>query len=470
MSRFSPEQLQTWSGGAWRPGAAAPAAVNGFSNDTRALLPGNCFVALRTGQRDGHDFLEAAARAGAVAALVARPVPSSPLPQLVVDDTLAALQRIARAWRENYTAPVIGVTGSVGKTSTKDMLGAMLGAAGFATRANLNNLLGVPLMLLGVDPARHTAGAVIEAGMSEPGELERAASIIQPDIAVITNVQPAHLAGLGSLEAIAREKSALARRVRAGGAAIFPVSCLEHAAFRELAVPAIPVAFPGETLPADGRHERIFRIEFLDTPSGRRIRLRDGTGVVGELDFPESTRGMACNAALAAVAALRAGLSVDRIQAALAGWEPSARRGEVREYAGRLFYIDCYNASPASVVDAAEAFDRRTRNAGGGRLFVLAGMNELGPVSAALHEQVGRQLPLRAGDTLVLFGGDSAAIGAGALAAGFPAASVRALADIDAVRAAVENFTGPVLLKGSRSYALERALPGALNDTGDTHH
>ncbi|MDR2845311.1 MAG: UDP-N-acetylmuramoyl-tripeptide--D-alanyl-D-alanine ligase [Puniceicoccales bacterium] len=464
MNRFFPEQLQVWTQGTWLTAPTAP-TVNGFSNDTRTLASGNCFVALRTGQRDGHDFLDAAEQAGAVAALVSRPVPSSPLPQLLVpDDTLAALQRIAHQWRLGYAPPVIGVTGSVGKTSTKDMLAAMLGEAGFATKANLNNLLGVPLMLLGIEPERHTAGAVIEAGMSEPGELERAAWIIEPDVAVVTNVQPAHLAGLGSMEAIAQEKSALVRRMRAGGVAVFPASCLGYAPFQALTGRTAPVVFPGEVLPDGGRHERVFRVEFAESAGGREIRLADADGgAVVQFFFPQSTVGMARNASLAAVAASLAGVSGERIQAAFNAWKPSARRGEVREHEGRLFYVDCYNASPASVLDAAQAFDVRTGGIGavGGRLFLLAGMNELGAESVALHREVGRRLPLRDGDVLGLFGGDSAAFGEGAVAAGFPAASVQVLATIDAVREAVASARGAVLLKGSRSYALERTLPWA---------
>ncbi|MDR2863608.1 MAG: hypothetical protein LBV54_07035, partial [Puniceicoccales bacterium] len=374
MNSFLPEQLQNWSGGVWHAGLR-PVSVNGFSNDTRTLVPGNCFVALRTKQRDGHTFLNAAAKAGAVAALVENHVPNTPLAQLVVDSTLAGLHRIAHHWRLTLKAPVIGVTGSVGKTSTKNMLGTMLGAEGFATKANLNNLLGVPLMLLSIEPARHTSGAVIEAGMSEPGELEQLAQIICPDVAVITNVQPAHLAGLGSLEAIAREKSALAHR---SAATVFPASCLAHTAFRELPGRLFPVVFPGDTPPESKGYEDIFCIQYLDAPGGRRIFVSSTHNGIAEYFFPESTVGMARNAAIAAVTAAMVGIPIKRIREALAAWHPSAQRGEVHELGGRLFYIDCYNASPASVIDAAQAFDRRTNAGTTGRLFILAGMNELG--------------------------------------------------------------------------------------------
>lgn len=465
--RFTAAQLETWSGGVWL--GKPPGGVRSFSSDTRALAAGDCFVALQTPRRNGHDFLEDAVRAGASAAMVSHHMPTCGLPQLCVNDTLAALQRIAREWRACYASPVFGVTGSVGKTSTKDMLGAMLGEAGHVTKGNLNNLLGVPLTLLELDPVRHTAGAVIEAGMSEPGEIIRLAWVIQPDIALVTNVQPAHLAGMGSLEAIACEKSALAREVRPGGRAIFPAACYAYAAFRELPVSvAVPVVFSADApLLAEVRRGAVVNVRFEDEPgNGRRIFVSGNLpgsqeGAVFSFSLPSSTPGMARNAALAAVAAMFAGIPQESICKAFATWRPSTRRGEIQMHDGRMFYVDCYNASPASVMDAAEEFHRRTHGNHAGRLFILGGMNELGADSPAMHREVGRALPLRVGDILALLGGDSAAIGEGAVEAGFLQKDVYALPDIEAVRQLIKETHGAVFLKGSRSYALERALPGA---------
>jgi UDP-N-acetylmuramoyl-tripeptide--D-alanyl-D-alanine ligase len=216
------------------------------------------------------------------------------------------------------------------------------------------------------------------------------------------------------------------------------------------------------------------------------------------------------NAALAAVAALLAGAREADIRAAAARWRPSPGRGEILLRGGRLFYVDCYNANPDSMLDAARAFDRRTttptatattgigenKNATAneppegagrgnadineppasvgrgnadaneppgstGRVFVLGGMNELGPDSILWHERVGRALPLRRGDRLFLFGGDSPAIGAGAVAAGFPETAVRRTSDIAELREWLAATTGAVFLKASRTHALERALPPA---------
>lgn len=467
MTHFSPEQLQVRSGGRWHAGA--PEFVSGFGIDTRTLKPGDMFVALRTGKRDGHDFLAAAQAGGASCALVAREVPGVALPQLVVADPLESLQRLAALHREGFRRPVIGVTGSVGKTSTKDLLKRMLGGpAAHATHANLNNLIGVPLTVLGGEPEAHAA-MIIEAGMSEPGELERSAWVIRPDVAVVTNVQPAHLEGLGSMEGIAREKSALCRQIAASGAAVFPVACLEYEAFRRLLCRRVAVAFAGDPIPErrDGLIE-VVRAEIAAAPPGHRLTLR--SGLLGDRVFEVGavSSGLAANGALAAVAALMAGASAEAVGEALAHWTPSAGRGELREAEGRAFYVDCYNASPASMLDAAQCFVRRTPE-GAPRLFVLGGMNELGADSAALHRRVGGALPLRDGDALALFGGFSAEIGVGAVVAGFPSERVHHYEDIAALREAVCRFPGSVLLKGSRGYALERALPESLGGDAAVH-
>ena len=205
MPTFSSADLATWAEGRWT--VSPRAAVTGFGTDTRALRAGDVFVAVRTERRDGHDFLGAARSQGAACALVGRPV-ADDLPQLVVDDPLVALRRVAARWRADFPGCVIGVTGSVGKTSTKELLSALLGTEAFVTEANLNNLIGVPLMLLRIEPGIHRF-AVIEAGMSVPGELGVSAAVIRPDLAIVTNVAPVHLEGVGSLAGIAREKATL---------------------------------------------------------------------------------------------------------------------------------------------------------------------------------------------------------------------------------------------------------------------
>ncbi|PHX79785.1 MAG: UDP-N-acetylmuramoylalanyl-D-glutamate--2,6-diaminopimelate ligase [Opitutia bacterium] len=450
MPTFSTADLATWSEGRWT--TAPRAAVMGFGTDTRALCPGDVFVAVRTERRDGHDFLGAARSQGAACALVERPV-ADDLPQLVVDDSLAALRRLAARWRANFPGRVIGITGSVGKTSTKELLAALLGAEAFVTEANLNNLIGVPLMLLRVDPARHRF-AVIEAGMSVPGELGVSAAIIRPDIAIVTNVEPVHLEGVGSLAGIAREKATLVAELAPGGRAIIPAALLDWPEFEAQASRCVAVQFEGEAAPAVAP-ARLVRASFLTDARGQRSLVLDNE----VFPLASISDGLARNAALALVAALEAGRPSVELAALTAKWMPPAGRGSVHVEGERTFYVDCYNSSPASLLDSARAFDRVSRGSATPRLFVLGGMAELGPASAQLHRECGAQLPLRAGDQVVGFGGDAAALLQGIA---FPGAETAVVASIVEAAACVAAHRGYVFLKGSRAFALERCLPASL--------
>lgn len=447
---FAPADLATWARGSWT--AQPTADVTGFGTDTRTLRAGDVFVALRTARRDGHDFLGDARARGAAAALVARPVADA-LPQLVVDDSQLGLQRLAAAWRQRFPGRVIGVTGSVGKTSTKDLLGALLGPPAFVTEANLNNLLGVPLMLLRLRADLHRF-AVIEAGMSVPGELGVSAAIIRPDVAIVTAVAPVHLEGVGTLAAVAREKATLVAALAPGGRAVLPAGLLAWPDFAALADRCVAVRFAGEAAPAV-RPARLVEA-VLGESAGRRTLSLDGeVFVLGPV-----SDGLARNAALAIVAAREVGADLASLRTALAAWSPPVGRGSVHALGAQSFYVDCYNSSPASLLDAAHCFDRLSRPTRQPRLWVLGGMAELGADSAALHRACAADLPVASGDAVVAFGGD-----ASQLLAGLPAGAGPRLAaaTIDEVRAAVAAHAGHVFVKGSRSFALERALPADLS-------
>src|SRR5581483_5456989 len=258
MSLFSPAQLALWTGGRWTVPPTAP--LTGFAIDSRLLQAGQIFVALKTDRRDGHDFLPAALAAGATAALVARAHPRIALPQLVVGDPLAAFQAIASEHRRLFAGKVVGISGSCGKTSTKNLLTLLLGgeAGGvLATEGNLNNHLGVPLTLTRIEPARHRF-AVVEAGVSAPGEMAPLAKMIEPDLALITLVAPAHLEDLGDVEGVAREKAALPAAIRASGIAVFPKQCAEFTPFRELDVRTLVVEPADVIRPAEPPKDRVF--------------------------------------------------------------------------------------------------------------------------------------------------------------------------------------------------------------------
>ncbi|GBL29057.1 UDP-N-acetylmuramoyl-tripeptide--D-alanyl-D-alanine ligase [Opitutia bacterium] len=447
MPTFAAADLAAWTDGRW---TTAPAAVTGFGTDTRALGAGDAFVALRTDRRDGHDFLPDARARGAACALVSRPV-ADPLPQLVVADAAAALRAAAGAWRRRFPGPVVGVTGSVGKTSTKDLLGALLGPAAFVTEANLNNLLGVPLMLLRLEPTRHRY-AVIEAGMSVPGELGVSAAILRPDVAIVTAVAAVHLEGVGSLAGVAREKATLVGALAEGGRAILPAALLAWPDFAAHADRCVAVRFVGEPAPVV-RPARLVEAS-LGEEAGRRVLRLDGES------FPLGpvSDGLARNAALAILAARAVGADLAALRAALVAWSPPVGRGSVHADGARTFYVDCYNSSPAALLDAARCFDRLSA-AARPRLWVLGGMAELGADSAALHRGCGAELPVRADDAVVAFGGDAAQLLAGLPVGPGPRVAAGTLDD---VRAAIAAHAGFVFVKGSRSFALERALPTTL--------
>ena len=209
MGGFCSDELAKWSGGDWL-GEKPRALVGGFIYDTRILKEGDVFVALKTKQRNGHDFLHDAKAKGAAAALVQEDRECQGLPLLRVDDTLKGFHAIARNFRQTWQFPVVAITGSCGKTTTKDLLCHLLGGlpAAQGTQGNLNNLIGVPSTLLGVSP-ESCRFAIVEAGISEPGEMAQLAETIDPDRVIFTAIGPAHLERLGSVQGVAKEKGLL---------------------------------------------------------------------------------------------------------------------------------------------------------------------------------------------------------------------------------------------------------------------
>jgi UDP-N-acetylmuramoyl-tripeptide--D-alanyl-D-alanine ligase len=460
MPAFDPDILALWTGGRWsRRPAAAPV---GFSVDSRRTAPGQAFVALKTARRDGHDFLGDAQRAGAAAAVVSREIPGVALAQLVVADPLAALQAIAREQRKAFRGTLIGITGSAGKTSTKELLALLLGgeAGGvLATEGNLNNHIGVALTLCRLDPARHRL-AVIEAGISAPGEMGPLAAMIDPDLVLVTLVGPAHLAELGGLEGVAREKAVLAAAMRTGGACIFPSSCEAYSAFRGLPAPGCivvePASNPGAGARAAGRVP--FFVSHSASYTTVAVEYGPPPSVVATLQ--RVTDGMAQNVAMAVCAALRVGVGGQEIQQRLLSWRPSPLRGEWRRSEGRRLYLDCYNANPASMADALSGFNAASPP-GEPRLLVIGCMEELGTEAERYHLELGRSVRLRRGDQLVAIGSLAGAIRQGALEAGADPDQIEVADEVGALSAHLSAFRGSVFVKGSRRHELERAFLGA---------
>lgn len=470
MPEFPAYLLAQWTGGSWT--SQPSASLTGFGVDTRTIRPGHVFVAIKTDKRDGHDFLAAAAAAGASGALVAQPNLAVNLPQLVVKDPLHAFQTIAREHRARFPGKVVGISGSAGKTSTKDLLALLLGGSTgvtatedssfldahggrvLATEGNLNNHLGVPLTLTRLDPVAHDV-AVIEAGISAPGEMLPLADMIQPDVSVITLIAPAHTEELGGLEGVAREKSRLPAATRAAGIALFTRDTAKYSVFRDLTVPVIVIEQAEAQLPTAPTKGTVF-FTIAHRAGQTDVALVYGTPPAMTFSFRRVSDGMAQNAVLAICAALWLGVAPALIQTRLAGWGPAKLRGEIRQEKGRLVYVDCYNANPASMTDALSAFTAVAPDTTP-RLYVLGCMEELGSETARYHHALGASLPLRNNDAAYVIGSHAEDVRAGAVASGL-GPQVQVADSAEAIGDTVRAWRGSVFIKGSRRYRLETVL------------
>ena len=370
----------------------APWAATGVSIDSRSLAPGDLFVALSGPNHDGHDFVLAALAAGAAAALVERPVAGLPpgAPVLPVADTLGALEALGRAGRRR-AATVIGITGSVGKTGTRSMLQAALAPSGatVGSRRSLNNQYGVPLTLARIPSG--TRYAVLELGMSAPGEILRLARLARPDVAVITAIAPAHLETLGSLDRIARAKAEILAPLAAGATAILPAEGPGRAVLAAAAAgrPELRVLTFGEAAAADA-----VLLQAAPGPESTRIRARIlGRECVWRL--AAAGRHWARNSLAVQLALGTVGADPAPANRALAGWQAPAGRGAAERVGGAAgFWLidDSYNANPASMAAALARLAEAEPAAGpagrGRRVAFLGDMLELGPGEEALHAEL----------------------------------------------------------------------------------
>ena len=435
-------------------------AARGVGSDSRAVAPGSIFVALRGERFDGHAYAAASLGAGAAGVVVERGEGAALVEAaektgafvLEVDDSLVALGDLAAAQRAALPARRVGITGSNGKTSTKELTALALSAFGevHATYANHNNRIGLPQTLFGLRPEHDFA--VLEMGMSIPGEIAELARIGAPEVGIVTSIGEAHLEGLGSIEAIAAEKASLLHAIPADGVAIAPygVAVLEP----ELAAVRARLLRFG----LNGGEIRAVGPVRVDAAGLGEIWQRFDADVLGqrvEVALPALGLHMAHNA-LAALAV--AAVLGDDLQAAawqLRRYRPVGQRMRPRALGGALLLEDCYNANPTSVESALETL----RGCAGPRVAVLGEMRELGPNAEALHRRVARAA---AGvDALVAVGPFAAAMAKEAAALGVVASAHAADATDAAAQAALHalgDAGGTVLVKASRGARLERVV------------
>jgi len=428
------------------------------ATDTRALAPGDLFVALKGERFDGHDFLEQARAAGAVGALVADAQPSK-LPQVIVKDTLAGLQEYASSWRGDFHIPFVAVTGSNGKTTVKQMLGAIFARRGpvLATAGNLNNHIGVPLTLLSVREEHRTA--VIEMGANHPGEIARLAQIARPEIGVVNNAGDAHLEGFGSREGVARAKGELFEAL-GHGIAVINADDDYAPLWHELAGGADILTF-GLSEYANVRAVNP-RAEPPEAPTHMEFALQTAEGLHG-VKLPLPGLHNVRNALAAAACAVALGMDARDIAAGLMSVRPApGRLSWRRAHNGARLLDDTYNANPTSLRAGLELLASVQAR----RWLVLGDMGELGRGSEQLHFAAGEDARALGIERLYAVGplAREAAKGFGTGAVHF--------ADVDALVAEVRERLAPdvaLLVKGSRSSRMERVVAGLTGQESGVH-
>jgi UDP-N-acetylmuramoyl-tripeptide--D-alanyl-D-alanine ligase len=350
---------------------------NGVSTDSRNIIPGSLFIALRGPNHDGHQHVAAAAAAGAVAALVEHPV-ECVIPQMIVADSRLALGHLAAAWRRELATPLVAVTGSNGKTTVKEMCAAILGVAGetMATRGNLNNDIGVPLTLLRLQQ-QHRYG-VIEMGANHPGEIAYLTALTRPQVAILNNAASAHLEGFGSLEGVARAKAEIFEGLSDNGVAIINADDAFAPLWRELTRSKQVLSF-GLEVGAD------VTARWQGDVYGSRLEVSTPVGEF-RLDLGLPGRHNVMNALAAIAAATALNIESEQIVAGLESMQAVGGRLQVRRgLNGATVLDDSYNANPASLRAGITVLAQCS----GQRYLALGDMGELGAEAAELHRQVG---------------------------------------------------------------------------------
>lgn len=430
------------------------ATFESVTTDSRSIRAGQLFIALRGDRFDGHDYAAEALTKGAAAVVLERGQEKRVVgPSIAVDDTLLALGRLGKHWRRKFAAPVVGVTGSNGKTTVKEMLASVLGVATastpegprvLATRGNLNNAIGVPLMLL--EMRAHHEFAVIEMGMNHRGEISYLTRLAEPDVAIVNNAQRAHLEGLKTVEEIAHAKGEIYEGLGDDGVALVNADDAYAPLWRDLAKGKRIVEFGVE-------HEADVGADYTLDVYGSQLTLHLPTGDV-QLSLQVPGMHNVRNAVAAAAVAHVLGVATDAIRQGLEAFAGVKGRLQRKQgIAGATFIDDSYNANPDSMKAAIQVLAAMK----GTRIFVLGDMGELGPDAASMHRQIGAQAREAGLDRLYGLGDLSREavqeFGAGATHFEY----------IEDLLATLENELAPdvtVLVKGSRFMQMERVVAG----------
>ena len=440
----------------------------GLSTNSREVIGGNLFIPLAGERFDGHSFVPDAIKNGATGLLVQRgrmettDIVSSDVSVVLVDDTLRALGDIANLWRNKFTIPVVAVTGSSGKTTTKEMIATVAGLSAnvLKSKGNYNNLVGLPLSLLEMN-AEHEM-AVVEMGTSRKGEIERLAAIAGPDIGVITNIGPAHLEGFGSVDAVMVEKGKLFFNLREDGVAIinrddeFSRILADQWMGRNISFGIDENAFV--------RAERIFR----RNEGGVSFTLKIGETGKG-IDMTVVGRHNIYNALACAAACCAMDIEYDLIYEGLSAFRQKIP-GRMNVYTlkdGAVVIDDTYNANPASTMAALKTLnDLKGKNKS---IVIFGDMLELGKESERLHEEIGRAMADTGAGSIFLRGDFAGAVARGAIEKGFREDHIYFAETPDGILETLHSLLGEgdwVLIKGSRSMKMEEFHHAIMEEFG----
>jgi UDP-N-acetylmuramoyl-tripeptide--D-alanyl-D-alanine ligase len=429
-------------------GTPRPARASGWSVDSRTQTPGDVFFALRGPNHDGHQFVQAALKNGAAAAVVDHNTGLDG--ELVVSDTLAALQTLAAWARNRWGGRVVGVTGSAGKTTTKDAIAHLL-AAEFRvgkTIGNFNNHVGVPLSIVRLPD--EAEAAVLEMGMNHAGEIRALAAMARPEIGVVTNVGYAHVESFDSIDGIAAAKRELIEALSAGGIAVLNADDSRVVCFSEVH-PGRSVTF-GFSESADVR-----ACSFEPHATGTRFRVAGvdfETGLVGR----HAVMNLLAALAVAGLFGIPPAKLVDQVRTFATG----KMRGERLDHDGIVIWNDCYNSNPEAAQSMLDVLGDTPAKR---RIAVLGEMLELGAASGELHRQVGRYAAGRGIDLLIGVRGDAHAMIDAAVGAGLPESAAFFFEEAGDAGEFVRRMARPgdaILFKGSRGVRVERALERLL--------
>jgi UDP-N-acetylmuramoyl-tripeptide--D-alanyl-D-alanine ligase len=432
--------------------------IKGVSIDSRTIKEGELFVAIKGDRFDGHDFVPDVIKKGAWGALVERSALETKYGSLgglknilPVEDTIFALQEMSKRHRKKFVIPVIGITGSNGKTTTKEMLAGILKQRGpvLKNEGNLNNHIGVPLTLLKLD-GRHKSAA-IEMGMSALGEIDTLARLVSPDVGVITNIGPAHLEFLGTLGMVAQAKAELLGNLKSDGTAVLNADDQYFTPLKNACsgrVLSFGIENRADVSASDIRQGK----DFTDMTIGA-----DGSTV--KVRLPAVGKHNIYNALAAAAAATAVGMPLDAVKYGLEDFSPVAMRSELKQVKGRTVLADYYNANPGSVQAALETLI--SLRAGRKSVAVLGDMLELGETAADAHREVGRIAARLGVDALITLGTFAKFINEGAIEAGMLKDCVISAGSHGEAAALLKERSkngDAVLIKGSRGMKMEKIL------------